>query len=207
MIELPISLFFAALVGFGHAFEADHLLAVSSLVTKRQSMSAAIKDGIYWGLGHTSTIFLVGAVMIVGKSTLLNGRFQYFEALVGLALILLGIHRWYRLYHPQDTHSHEGPIAGRHLAYGVGLVHGLAGSGTMVLLVMNDIEGQIAQMAYLLIFGIGSVVGMLTAAGVLSLPFTKTITTKHTQLRVVLALLSSVLCIAYGAWIILKNLV
>ncbi|MEL6721261.1 MAG: urease accessory protein, partial [Bacteroidota bacterium] len=65
-METTFPLLFAAVVGFGHAFEADHLVAVSSLVTKQRSLGTAVKDGIYWGLGHSSTILLVGLVMIVG---------------------------------------------------------------------------------------------------------------------------------------------
>ena len=89
-MEASFPLLFAAAVGFGHAFEADHLVAVGNIVTKRDRLAFAIKDGIYWGLGHTSTIFLIGMIMIVGKSTFLNGYFGYFEAIVGLMLIILG---------------------------------------------------------------------------------------------------------------------
>jgi high-affinity nickel permease len=82
-MEATFPLFFAAVVGFSHAFEADHLVAVSNIVTKRDKIKLAIKDGIYWGLGHTSTIFLIGLLMIVGKVTVFNGYFGYFEAVVG----------------------------------------------------------------------------------------------------------------------------
>ena len=64
-MESTIPLLFAAVVGFGHAFEADHLVAVSTIASKRKHPMQAIKDGIYWGLGHTSTIFLIGLIMIV----------------------------------------------------------------------------------------------------------------------------------------------
>ncbi len=70
------SLLFAAVVGFGHAFEADHLVAVGNIVTKRDRLKLALKDGIFWGLGHSSTIFLIGIVMIIGKATWLNGYFH-----------------------------------------------------------------------------------------------------------------------------------
>ncbi len=204
-MESLVSLFFAALVGFGHAFEADHLLAVSSLVTRRQTTRTAIKDGIYWGLGHSSTIFLVGLIMIVGKSTLLNGHFHHFEAVVGVALVVLGAHRLYRMRrspHPEPRASEPG----YQVAYSVGLIHGLAGSGTMVLLVMSEMEGVIESLAYLLVFGVGSVAGMLTAAGVFSLPFARKIAHRHASLRAGFVLLSSLLCLGYGSWIIVKNL-
>ena len=94
-METTLPLLFAAVVGFGHAFEADHLVAVGNIATKRNNMNLAIKDGIYWGLGHTSTIFLIGLIIIVGKATFLDGYFGYFEAGVGLMLVLLGLYRLY----------------------------------------------------------------------------------------------------------------
>ncbi len=97
-MEASFPLLFAAVVGFTHAFEADHLLAVSSIVTKRDNWLLAINDGIYWGMGHTSTIFFIGLLMIIGKATFLNGLFGYFEAGVGLMLILLGVFRLYQYF-------------------------------------------------------------------------------------------------------------
>ncbi len=206
-METSFPLLFAALVGFGHAFEADHLLAVSNLVTQRRRFRTAIKDGIYWGLGHSSTIFLIGLLMIVGKSTLLNGHFHYFEAAVGGALIALGVHRLYRLqYANERATAVVGEGAGYRLAYSVGLIHGLAGSGTMVLLVMSEIPGPIESLTYLLIFGLGSVLGMLTAAGVFSLPFAKHAAFDNAKVRFGLTLLSSLLCVGYGGWLLGSNI-
>lgn len=195
------------MVGFGHAFEADHLIAVGNIVTKREKLILAIKDGIYWGLGHTSTIFLIGMVMIIGKATFLNGYFGYFEAIVGLMLILLGLFRLYQYFikPPQG----DTPIDHRqnhHLAYGVGLVHGLAGSGAMILLVMAEIQGSLNSMAYLLIFGLGSIIGMLVAAGIFGLPFSKRLT-QNRRLQLAMIALSSLLCISYGTYVVIENLV
>ena len=206
-MESSFPLLFAAVVGFGHAFEADHLVAVSNIVTKRNKLELAIKDGIYWGLGHTSTIFLIGIIMIIGKATFLNACFAYFEAIVGFMLILLGIFRLFQYFNSNkietelmDSHSNH------HLAYGVGLVHGLAGSGTMVLLVMSEIQNSFNSMMYLLIFGIGSIVGMLVAAGIFNMPFSKKISNNQ-NLQPGLIVLSSLLCIAYGGYVITQNLI
>lgn len=205
-MEATFPLVFAALVGFSHAFEADHLVAVSSIVTKRNRVILAIKDGIYWGLGHTSTIFLIGLLMIIGKVTFFNGYFGYFEALVGLMLISLGAYRLYQYFRSNKRYSQlTDPEEKHHLAYGVGLVHGLAGSGAMILLVMTEIQSSFNSLLYLLIFGLGSVVGMLVAAGLFSLPFSKKITRNQT-LQTCLILLSSVLCIGYGFFVLMENL-
>ncbi len=205
-MEVSFPLLFAAVVGFGHAFEADHLVAVGNIVTKRDRMMLAIKDGIYWGLGHTSTIFLVGLLMIVGKATFLDGYFGYFEAIVGLMLILLGLFRMYQFY--QKGNQPEALLDqgdSHHLAYGVGLVHGLAGSGAMILLVMTEIQSSFGSMIYLIIFGIGSVLGMLVAAGIFSLPFSKKLTSNQ-NLQLSLTVLSSLLCIGYGAFVMIEHL-
>jgi cytochrome c biogenesis protein CcdA len=205
-MEATFPLFFAAVIGFSHAFEADHLVAVSNIVTKRDKIKLAIKDGIFWGLGHTSTIFLIGLLMIVGKVTVFNGYFGYFEAIVGLMLIVLGIHRLYQYFGANRTYRQlADPEEKHHLAYGVGLVHGLAGSGAMILLVMTEIQDSFNSMMYLLIFGIGSIIGMLVAAGIFSLPFSKKITNNQ-SLQTVLVLLSSALCIGYGAFVLIENI-
>ena len=242
-METTFPLLFAAIAGFGHAFEADHLVAVSNIVTRRASFMLAIKDGIYWGLGHSSTIFLIGLLMIVGKATFLNGYFAYFEAGVGLVLILLGLFRLFQFFKYRNrplhahthvhthshgdghvhTHSHlhthapaqiHDPASLRytpeahdhhHLAYGVGLMHGLAGSGALVLLVMTSIQSSFDSMMYLLLFGLGSVAGMLVAAGVFSLAFTNKLTGNR-NLQSGLVLSSSLLCIGYGIYVMVHNL-
>ena len=202
-IQASFPWLFAAIVGFGHAFEADHLLAVSNIVTKRKSLTLAIKDGIFWGLGHTSTIFFLGLLVIVGRVTFLDGYFGYLEAFVGLMLITLGLVRLYQYFRKQSLHFIEEHK--HHLAYGVGLIHGLAGSGAMILLVMTEVKTSVDSLIYLLIFGVGSIAGMLIAAALFSLPFSRKIGS-NANLQLVLMLLSSLLCLFYGGFIIYKNL-
>lgn len=205
-MEASVPFLFAAMIGFTHAFEADHLVAVSNIVTKRDKLLLAVKDGIYWGLGHTSTIVLIGLLIIVGKATFLNGYFAYFEAGVGMMLILLGIYRlrqyFYTKQHSDELFDHKHQ---HHLAYGVGFIHGLAGSGAMILLVMSEIQSTFNSMIYLLIFGIGSVLGMLVAAGIFSLPLSRKIS-RNQQFQLILVVLSSLLCIGYGAFVVYENL-
>lgn len=205
-METSLPLLFAAVIGFSHAFEADHLVAVGSIVTKRDNIYLALKDGIYWGLGHTSMIFLMGLVIILGKVSFLQGYFGYFEAIVGLMLIVLGIYRLYQyrlhIHKPHELFDHKKH---HQLAYGVGLVHGLAGSGTLILLVMTEIQSSVHSILYLLIFGIGSVIGMFVASGIFSLPFSKKIS--HNQhLKLGLILLSSFICIGFGIHLMIENL-
>lgn len=206
-MEASFPLLFAAVVGFGHAFEADHLVAVSNIVTKRDKLILAIKDGIFWGLGHTSTIFLIGLLIIVGSVNFPEGYFGYFEAVVGLMLVLLGVYRLWQYF--KNKHQFDqliDPKDNHHLAYGVGLVHGLAGSGAMILLVMTEIKDSFDSILYLLIFGVGSIVGMLVAAGIFSLPFSKKVTTNN-AIQLALIVISSMLCIGYGGYVMYENLI
>lgn len=91
------------------------------------------------------------------------------------------------------------------ISYGVGVVHGLAGSGELVLLVMLQMASPQSGLIYLLIFGIGSILGMLMAAALFSIPFSKKIINAR-ALQVSLILLSSFLCIGFGVAIVYKNL-
>ncbi|MCC6283403.1 MAG: sulfite exporter TauE/SafE family protein [Saprospiraceae bacterium] len=205
-----LPLLFAGVVGFTHAFEIDHLLAVSSITTRRSSVLKAVKDGIFWGLGHTSTILAIGIAMIVAKVMITEDTFHYFEAGVGFMLILLGVHRIWKTWEHERfhtlAHEHEEEPHGHRLAYGVGLVHGLAGSGTLVLLVMTELKSAWEGVVYLLIFGIGSIAGMLLASGIFSLPFSPKVSNSP-RLHKGLALLSALLCIGFGCKVFLQNLI
>jgi hypothetical protein len=204
-METSAPFLFAGLIGLGHAFEADHLLAVSNLVTRRSNLLAAAKDGIAWGLGHTTTILVIGVIMILGKVVIAEGAFGYLEALVGFMLMVLGGVRMLRLWRGEPSHGHVGDDHPHRVAYGVGLVHGLAGSGALVLLVMANIQGSVDSLCYLLIFGLGSVLGMLIAAGVLGLPFSRRLALNQ-SLSQALAWISSAGCLLYGGWIMFQHL-
>lgn len=203
---LPI--LFAAFVGFGHAFEADHLVAVSNIVTKRSKLNLAIKDGIYWGLGHTSTILLIGIIIIMGKLVVDEKYFGYLEACVGVMLLFIGLYRFRTVFkYNSSGHFHlTNDTSHHHVAYGIGAVHGLAGSGVMVLLVMTEIKETFPSLLYLLIFGLGSVIGMLLASGLFSLPFSK-LFTQNRKVQMILIILSSALCVFFGGKIIYQNII
>lgn len=202
-MEAQISLLFAAAIGFSHAFEADHLAAVSSMATRRDSPWMAVKDGVYWGLGHTSTILIIGLLMIVGKMVIAEQTFSYLEAAVGIMLIGLGI---YRLIH---VNKERIVVEGGHhhrLAYGVGAIHGLAGSGVLMVMVMSQLEGVFVSFGFLVLFGLGSIVGMLLAAGVFSLPFSKRWMSNQ-YLQWILVIFSGLFCLVIGGKIIYENLI
>lgn len=201
---MTLPLLFAAFIGFKHAFDADHVLAVSNIVNSRKNISQAVRDGLFWGLGHTSVIFAVGCLIIMGKAFYSDKPFEFFEVLVGVSLILLGAYRLYRfkgykkgavVVHP-DKQNHK-------LAYSIGMIHGLAGSGAVILVAMSELNSTFESILYLVIFGIGSILGMTVIAGVFNLPFSKKIKTTD-RFQSALLLISALLCLFYGLWMVLR---
>ena len=195
-------IFLTIYAGLEHAFEADHLLAVNTLVSHRENLKQSLKDGIFWGIGHTTTIFLVGILMIGFKLNIGENVFKNFEAGVGIMLIFLGIYRMSKLYFPkQHNHTHNTSRA----AFGVGLIHGLAGSGALVVLVISQMKTPFEGLMYILIFGLGSIFGMFLAAYLFSIPYTKSLLQSN-QLQASLVIVSSLLCIIYGGKVVYENL-
>ena len=194
-----LPLLFALVVGMGHAFEPDHLLAVSTLVTRHDQLGPALRDGLFWGLGHTTMLVLFGSVIIFSRATWLHS--PYFEAAVGVMLIGLGISR---LLDRNSYQSFQKPKRAAGVAYTIGLVHGLAGSGALVLAVLSAIPRPAGAVAYIGVFGLGSVLGMLAAVGLMHLPFTQRMRLGR-RLRVGAVALSSALSMGYGGWLVWAN--
>ncbi|MBO0358079.1 urease accessory protein [Hymenobacter sp. BT186] len=198
-MENLLPIVFASVAGAGHAFEPDHLLAVSSMVSRRDSTVLAMKDGLYWGLGHTTMIALVGSVILLSRATFLQSG--YFEAAVGLMLIIMGLSR---LAGKEPLGFKLKTTSEHRVAYTVGLIHGLAGSGALVLLVMTEISSPLLGILYLLVFGVGSILGMFGVAGLLSIPYTPRMRLSR-RIRLVTGVVSSVACIVYGGYMIYVN--
>ncbi|WP_035567553.1 hypothetical protein [Hymenobacter sp. IS2118] len=196
-MESLLPILFASVAGMGHAFEPDHLLAVGNLISRRETLAEALRDGVCWGLGHTTMLVVVGSIILLGRVTFLTSG--YFEAAVGLMLIIMGISR---LLDQRRAAAKVRPgVAPSRAAFAVGLVHGLAGSGALVLLVMSGIKSIGLSLMYFLLFGLGSVLGMCIVAGLCSVPFTKRMRISRV-VQVGAVTLSSLLCIAYGGWMI-----
>jgi hypothetical protein len=184
----------------GHAFEPDHLLAVGNLISRRDTLAEALRDGIYWGLGHTTTLVVVGSIILLGRVTVLASG--YFEAAVGLMLVVMGISRL--LDQRREAAKVRPGVAPSRAAYAVGLLHGLAGSGALVLLVMSEIRDPWLSVLYFAVFGIGSILGMFIVAGLCSVPFTKRMKINRV-LKMATITVSSLCCILYGGWMIYGN--
>jgi len=98
------------LLGLKHAFDADHLVAVSTIVSSYRNPFRAIWVGVSWGLGHTTTLFLAGVLILLLKVSLPEGLSLFFEFLVGVMLVLLGLQVFWSLrrgkVHLHD-HAHQ----------------------------------------------------------------------------------------------------
>lgn len=222
MFSFPVLL--TVYAGFTHAFEADHLLAVSNIVSQRNNTRLSLKDGIYWGLGHASTIIVMGVLMILFKASMPDEIFQNAEAFVGIMLIGLALYRLKKLIpvkepmpnaygyaiargqllHHQMNGEHKQSY--KHLlAYVTGVVHGMAGSGALIFLIISQIKRQVDGLICLVIFCAGCIIGMLLAAGLFSVPFSKRMMQVQ-PFQNLLVICSSMLCIFYGVKIIYSSL-
>lgn len=195
-----LSSFSVLVFGFGlglkHAVEADHMAAVSTIVSERKSLLSSSLVGGLWGIGHTISLFVVGVIVIllrvqIGARTALG-----LEFCVALMLITLGVLALAKLansgrarhtHHHQhgvrdhthahihdgstetDRHSHHDLRIGKRPLI-IGMVHGLAGSAALMLLVLSSISAPLVALVYIVVFGIGSIGGMMLMSMLVGLP-------------------------------------
>ena len=188
-------------LGMRHATDPDHVIAVSTIISRERKVSKSAWIGAFWGMGHTLTIFLVGAGIILFNLASPVRLGLTMELAVGAMLVLLGVVNVTNFFRPASegivhshphrhgdyihTHSHpHGPEGHSHApdrtplaafdrammkfrAYRplrpfiIGLVHGLAGSAAVALLVLATIRDPRWAVAYLLVFGVGTIAGMM----------------------------------------------
>jgi hypothetical protein len=165
-------------LGMRHATDADHVVAVSTIVSRERSLRAAAPIGILWGFGHTITIIAVGGAIIFFGATIPPRVGLSMELAVGLMLVLLGALNLRNAsiqgpsHHQPHTHRSRLGLSWRPLA--IGVVHGLAGSAAVALLVLGTIRNAWWGFAYLCIFGAGTIGGMLLITSALALPIVVT---------------------------------
>lgn len=212
-------------LGMRHATDADHVIAVSTIVSRHRSIRHAAVIGALWGVGHTLTILIVGSGIILFGWVIPTRIGLSMEFSVGIMLILLGvlnltgflqwitnnlspaspqvhshdhpaafhahvhthgdyIHTHPHAHHP-EVHAHDPnrtPVNwfDRHFSrlglyqslrpLIIGLVHGLAGSAAVALLVLATIRDAKWAVLYLLVFGVGTIAGMMLITGAMALP-------------------------------------
>jgi nitrile hydratase accessory protein len=168
-----------SLLGMQHAFEPDHLAAVSTLMTGERTSAKAAWLGACWGLGHTLTLLAAGTALVMLRAEMPAQATMAFELGVVLLLIGFGARAIYQAacgVLPRRTHTHAKPATSRPIDIDrwtlarpllVGAVHGLAGSGTLTALVVATLPSTATRLGYLATFGIGSTLGMVALSGLL----------------------------------------
>jgi len=238
-------------LGIRHATDADHVIAIATIVSRQRSLRGSAMIGMAWGVGHTLTILGVGSAMILLGVTIPSRLGLAMEFAVGVMLIILGVltltgmgnvlrtaagyghghdhgDQSHRHAHAHGdyvhSHAHRGeaahghredttPLARLDVRFGgvwlyqlvrplvVGVVHGLAGSAAVALLVLTTVRDPGWAMAYLLLFGVGTIAGMMLITVALSVPFALTsgrLPRFNFQLRTVSGLVS----FAFGLFLI-----
>lgn len=186
LTTLPALAGIGLLLGFRHAFEPDHLAAVSTLATRQGSLFAACRLGLAWAVGHTASLGAVVLLIMVGGLHLPERLWPAADFVVGLLLVGLSGSvllryvrgRWHLHAHSHDVgphlhlhshahgteHRHPHPPADARRSLGFGLLHGLAGGAAILLLLVAAAPTPGAQLTYFVAFAVGTLVGMLAVS-------------------------------------------
>jgi high-affinity nickel-transport protein len=195
MLTLVSVICLGFVLGMRHATDADHVVAVSTIVTRQRNVRAAAMIGALWGVGHTLTLLAVGGGIVLFGLVISPRLGMSMEFSVGLMLILLGawnlnvFGKWRRSNRdsnvmPPGTVEDESEVVRRldsRFAAGsfyqalrpfaVGTVHGLAGSAAVALMVLPMIHDAYWALGYLLVFGVGTIAGMMAITAAIAWPF------------------------------------
>jgi ABC-type nickel/cobalt efflux system permease component RcnA len=187
------------LLGIRHAVEADHAAAVASLALRSRSVSHTVLQGLAWGIGHTLTLVLFSSIVLLLGAMIPERLAESLEFAVGIMLVGLGLDIFRKLWkHHIHFHTHEHPGTPPHVhahshqpvkgnpdpashdhphsrdfpirALLVGLMHGMAGSAALIILTLQTVATPMEGIAYILLFGLGSTLGMALFSFIMALP-------------------------------------
>lgn len=220
------------LLGLKHATDADHVVAVSTIVSEYRNPFRSVWIGASWGLGHTTPLLIVGIALLLLKGTLLQqyeAYSHYLEFAVGIMLVLLGLQVFWNLrrrrihihahVHADESHVHlhthelatrQGEHHGflvfgrpffRLKSYFIGIVHGLAGSAAVMLVVLTTdaVPSFLVGLAYILLFGIGTIISMALITLLMGVPFS--LTGRFERLNKAIAGVAGTASILFGAFL------
>ena len=231
IISIPAVLGLGFFLGLKHATEADHLAAVSTIVSDRKNIWNSMLVGGLWGAGHTVSLFIAGMLVLLLEFQISERVERGLETCVGLMLTILGLNVIRKLVvggrihlhtHDHDGHIHAHPhlhvkdeIDEPHTHHGlslspkalfIGMVHGMAGSAALMLLVIPTIDSRMLGLAYIAIFGIGSIAGMMLMSLFVSLPFRLT-SFRFNRINQGLQICAGILSLVLGLWIVYEKTV
>ncbi len=213
------------LLGLRHALDSDHLAAVSTVLAERPSLLASGAVGLWWGIGHTLTLLLVGSIVLTWGLRIPAAFEAIAEAGVALLLIVLGgmlarklyRERWHMHNHHhgaerhvhfhrhqrQNDHHHRHWVAESIRPFCIGMAHGLAGSAAVMLVILATTSDVISGLLSILTFGIGSIMGMMLIGVAVSGPV---ICSRSINQRLFLGMqgLASLASVSVGVWMLVR---
>ena len=154
-------------LGLRHATDADHVVALSTLLRRKAGLRGALVIGAVWGVGHTLVLLAAGVAVVLLGIEIPPRLDRLAELAVAVMLVGLGLHH---LVPARKTTSVAGPATAAFRPLLIGMVHGLAGSGAAALLALTTIRVPGVAMLYLSLFGLGTVVGMMALTSLMALP-------------------------------------
>ena len=214
-------------LGLRHALDADHLIAVSTIVSERKKFWSSSLVGVLWGAGHTASLLGAGLLVIAFHVEIPEKIALVMEFAVALMLVLLGLNVLWKMrrgttYHvhthehhhhlhihphlhevnqqPMQPHHHAAAGVGRKPFF-IGMIHGMAGSAALMLLVLSTISSRVLALLYIAIFGAGSLGGMFLMSALIGLPFA--MTSRHARLHNLVRASAGVISVCFGlfyAW-------
>ncbi|MEW6604054.1 MAG: urease accessory protein UreH [Thermoproteota archaeon] len=213
------------IMGLRHSLEADHLAAVSTIIaTNKRNRFRAPMLGALWGIGHTTSLLIAGAIVLLLAVNIPERVSGMLEFGVGIMLVLLAvqaltgfkvgrflrgivrherhahlhIHEDVGIAHTHD-HDHEQDHEHGHKSLIVGMVHGIAGSGALMLAVLSTIHSVPLGLAYIAIFGAGSIASMAAMSTLIGLPIAKA---RNRKVNLALKYVSSAIALVIGIGLI-----
>ena len=213
------------ILGLKHALDADHLVAVSTIVSERKGFWNSSVVGALWGLGHTAALLAVGLLVIAFNFQIPSKVALGMEFAVAVMLVALGGNLLWKIYKGATfhihAHSHQGHLhihphfhkptvhneqtAHHHSVsiskkpFFVGIVHGMAGSAALMLLVLTTISSRPLALAYIGIFGLGSVGGMFLMSVLIGLPFS--LTSKYERTNKIIRTIAGIVSVCFGLFL------
>ena len=215
-------------LGLRHALDPDHVVAVSTLVSKRAGLRRSSMVGTLWGLGHALSLGVVGGLIVMLKLRVPEAAATALESVVAAMLIGLGVaamrealrHRVHAHVHVHEgrdhvhfhahrqgepeSHAHGHALAGGLKPFAVGLVHGLAGSAALSLLALATAPTLLAGLGYVAMLGAGSMLGMLALSVLMALPLAL-LEARYASLHRKLQFASGAASLLLGVWLLAQH--
>ncbi|MDN4071905.1 cytochrome c biogenesis protein CcdA [Fictibacillus terranigra] len=199
-MEFTTVLIMALLLGLKHALDPDHIVAVTTIVSQKKKARFSALVGAWWGVGHMTTIVLIGSAIIYFNLLISHSVEKLLEGIVGAMIIYLGVKASYSLStEKKQEHAADRDKNGWMLRpLIVGLLHGLAGSTGVAYLFLSTIDDKYMGLLYLLVFGAGTLLSMVLATILIGMPYSWA--SDHKRLNLLLTRSTGILSVIFGIY-------